>query len=318
MSTRSIPAALAALGLAAALPAAACSSCGCSLNSDWSSQGYAAGKGLRFDLRFDEFDQSELHSGVDRVARNELELPNEREVQRYTLNHNTQAALDWAPSRRWGVNVALPWFDRDHATYVEDTDALSYSHSSGVGDLRVVGRFQGFDDDASVGVTFGLKLPTGRTDVEFAAGPAAGERLDRGLQPGTGTVDALIGAYRFGNFAQDWSWFAQGQLQLPLDSHDGFKPGSGLNVNAGVRYLALGGFTPQLQLNLRAERRESGAAADVDNSGATLLHVAPGASYRFDRHVEAYGFVQLPVYQHVDGLQLEPRVLYSIGLRIAR
>ena len=252
---------------------------------------------------------------ADRVSRASLELPNEREIQRTTVNRNTTLSLDYAPSRAWGLNLQLPYFDRYHSTVAEDDSELSYSHSHGIGDARVVGRYQGFSPDASFGLTFGLKLATGATDTRFYAGPQTGEKLDAGLQPGTGTTDALVGVYKFGNLQSGLGYFAQAYVQLPLDSHDGFKPGVGFNLNAGLRYLAWASITPQLQLNVRAEKRESGANADVENSGATLAYASPGLSFRISQRWDGYAFVQVPVYQHVNGLQLEPRLLYTAGLQ---
>lgn len=55
----------------------ACSSCGCTLNSDWSSQGYSVSSGFRVDLREDYYDQAQLRSGTNSVARNTLDIPNE-------------------------------------------------------------------------------------------------------------------------------------------------------------------------------------------------------------------------------------------------
>ncbi|HEY0233139.1 MAG TPA: hypothetical protein VGC55_17970 [Dokdonella sp.] len=303
--------------LAAAMPGLglACSSCGCTLNSDWASQGYSVGAGLRIDLRYDYFNQSDLRSGTDSVERAALEVPNEEEIQRTTVNRNTTLGIDYAPSRAWGVNVQLPYFDRFHSTLAEGDTDLSYSHSHGIGDARVVGRYQGFSADASFGVLFGVKLPTGRTDTHFYAGPQAGERVDAGLQAGTGTTDALIGVYDFGNLTQSLGYFAQAVLQQPLASHDQFKPGSGLNLNAGFRYTAWRSITPQLQVNVRSERRESGANADIPNSGATLAYLSPGINIRFNRHWDGYVYMQLPVYQRVNGLQLEPNRSYSIGVQ---
>ena len=43
---------------------------------------------------------------------------------------------------------------------------------------------------STVGVLFGLKLPTGKTTCECAGRPA-----ERTLQPGSGTTDALLGGY---------------------------------------------------------------------------------------------------------------------------
>jgi hypothetical protein len=293
----------------------ACSSCGCTLNSDWASQGYAVGSGLRVDLRYDYFNQSELRSGTDGVDRGSLEIPNEQEIQKTTVNRNTTLGIDYAPSRTWGLNVQLPYFDRYHSTIAEGDTDLSYSQSNSIGDARVTARFQGFSPDLSFGILFGLKLPTGRTDVKFYAGPEAGEPLDRGLQPGTGTTDALIGAYDFGNWGESWGYFAQATIQEPLNSHDGFRPGTGLNVTGGLRYTKWQRVTPQAQINIRTEKRESGAQADVENSGATLAYFSPGVSVRFNAHWQGFMFAQFPIYQRVNGLQLEPERLYSIGLQ---
>lgn len=293
----------------------ACSSCGCTLNSDWASQGYAVGSGFRVDLRYDYFNQDELRSGTDSVDRGSLEIPNEREIQNTTVNRNTTLGIDYAPSRDWGVDVQIPYFDRYHNTIAEGDTALSYSKSSSIGDVRVTGRFQGFSPDLSFGVLFGLKLATGKTNVDFYAGPQAGEPLDRGLQPGTGTTDALLGVYDFGNWGESVGYFAQATLQQSLGSDDGFKPGTGLNVTGGLRYTAWQRLTPQVQINVRAEKRESGVNADVENSGATLAYLSPGFSYRFDSHWDAFAFVQFPIYQRVNGFQLEPGRLFSIGLQ---
>lgn len=308
---------VALLGVACTLPsiATACSSCGCTLNSDWASQGYTVGSGLLIDLRYDYFNQDELRSGTDRVSKGSVELPSDDEVQNTTVNRNTTLGIDYSPRRTWGVNVQLPYFDRYHNTFAEGDTALSYSKSSSIGDMRITGRYQGFSPDLSWGILYGIKVPTGRTDVNFYAGPRAGELLDRGLQPGTGTTDALIGVYHFGNWGESLGYFAQALVQQPLTTHDDFKPGAGFNISAGLRYTALGAFTPQLQFNLRTEKRESGAEADVENSGATLAYLSPGFSYSFASRWEMFGFVQLPVYQRVNGLQLEPKWLASVGLQ---
>ena len=292
----------------------ACSSCGCTLNSDWASQGYSVGAGFHVDLRYDYFNQAELRSGTDSVERSSLEIPNDREIQQTTVNRNTTLGLDYAPSRNWGINVAIPYFDRFHTTVAPGDTDISYSQSSSIGDVRVMGRFQGFSPDLSYGILFGIKLPTGKTDVNFYAGPQAGEPLDRGLQPGTGTTDALLGVYHFGNWGGSIGYFAQAMIQQSLNSHDDFKPGTGLNVTGGLRYTKWESFTPQVQINVRAEKRESGAEADIENSGATLAYFSPGVSFRFSPHWEGFAFAQFPIYQRVNGLQLEPERLYSIGL----
>jgi len=301
------------LGALVASNSFACSSCGCTLNSDWSSQGYVAGKGVSIDLRYDYFDQTELRTGAHSVDRSAIGFPTDREIQQTTTNKNTTLGVDYGISRYWGVGVQLPYFDRLHTTITEGDTDISTSHTRSVGDVRVMARYQGFSEDVSYGVQFGLKLPTGRIDALFSDGPQVGESLDRGLQPGTGTTDLLIGAYNVGSLAPAFSYFAQVLLQQALTSRDGFKPGIGLNANIGARYTGFGKIVPQLQLNLRVEDRESGSNADIPNSGATLAFISPGVSFKVASRADIFAYAQLPLYQRVNGLQLEARYFFSAG-----
>ncbi len=307
----------ATLGATLLLPSTvrACSSCGCSVNSDWAGQGYSANAGFHFDVRYDYFNQDQLRSGSGRFDRASASVPNDRELQVTTINRALNLGFDYNADGDWGVQLQVPVFDRPHATIAEGDDEISRSRSRGLGDMRLIGRYQGFNDDRSLGVQFGLKLPTGRSNFEFNDGPQAGNSLDRGLQPGAGTTDLLLGIYRHGALGERLVFFTAALLQVPLNAHDRFRPGAGLNVNAGVRYLGEGGIVPQLQINVRHERRESGANADVDNSGATLVHLSPGIAWPIGRKLQAYAFVQMPLYQRVNGLQLEPHYSVSVGVR---
>lgn len=297
--------------------ALACSSCGCTLNSDWSSQGYTTSSGWHWDARYDYFDQSDLRAGTHGVSRESIELPAGQEVQRNTINRNLTVGLDYSPSREWGVSLLLPYFDRPHTTYDEGETELSSSHSRGLGDVRIIGRYQGFQPDLSIGVQVGLKLPTGKIGDTFDSGPLAGEKVDRGLQLGTGTTDLLVGVYTVHSLGSRFAYFGNLLLQQPLNSREQFKPGAGLNLTLGLRYTGTlpADLSPQLQLNVRAEKRESGLNADVANSGATLAYLSPGVGFRLTRKLDGFAFVQVPVYQRVNGLQIQPRFFSSVGMR---
>jgi hypothetical protein len=311
--------ALASLAIATApLPALACSSCGCTLSSDWSSQGIApAGEGFRFDFRFDYFNQDQLRSGTHKVDRGSLEIPSEQEIQQTTINRNYALGFDYSPNQDWGVNLQLPYFNRYHTTIAEGDTEVSTSHTESIGDIRLVGRYLGFTAERNIGVQFGLKLATGSFDNNFISGPQQGEPLDRGLQPGTGTTDLLVGLFHFGSIAQDWDYFAQGMVQQPLNARDGFRPGTGFNANAGFRYVGIENVIPSLQLNARIEGRESGPNADVENSGSTLVYLSPGVNFAVTDKLHGYLFAQVPVYQRVNGLQLEPRYTVTLGVYYA-
>jgi hypothetical protein len=300
--------------LFAAPSAHACSACGCTLNSDWASQGLAASGGWRFDVRYDFFEQDQLRSGTDSVSRSSFTFPTDDEVQRYTINRNYTFALDYSPNKDWGFSAILPWFDRSHATIAEGDTGISTSHDEGISDLRLMARYAGFDAQRSTGIEFGIKLPTGQFNSPFESGPRQGELLDRGVQLGTGTTDVLLGVYNFGALSPDWGYFAQALVQQSLNSREDFKPGTGVNLNLGLRYTAGTTFVPQLQINARVEKREQGAEADVENSGATLVYLSPGITWNLSRRFSAFAFVQVPLYQRVNGLQIEATQLASVGL----
>ncbi len=217
-----------------------------------------------------------MRTGTGAVDRSKFVFPQEREIEQGTINRYTTLGLDYSPNADWGINLQLPYIDRTHQTIAEGDTAVSSSRSSGIGDVRVLAHYQGFSPQHDVGIEFGLKLPTGRHDESFASGPQAGQPLDRGLQLGSGTTDLLLGVYKFGAINQDFDWFAQGIAQIALDSRDDYRTGASLNLNAGLRYMANPAFTPQLQINARVSRRDTGIEADVDNSGGALIDLSPG------------------------------------------
>ncbi|MEO5561316.1 MAG: hypothetical protein ABIO49_15305 [Dokdonella sp.] len=81
-------------------------------------------------------------------------------------------------------------------------------------------------------------------------------------------------------------------------------------------YCGFLGHSPVMgsQVNVRAEKRESGANADIPNCGATLAYFSPGFTLNFNRRFAGFLFAQAPLYQHVNGQQRKPRYSVSAGL----
>jgi hypothetical protein len=296
----------------------ACSVCGCSLSSDWASQGYGMAPGLAADINYQYYDQDNLRTGAVSADRAAYALPNSEELQQVTLTRTAIMGLDYVASPAWGIGLQVPYYDRFHSTISPGDTSISESRASGVGDLRLVGRYQKFSPTRSVGLQFGVKLPTGAFNQDFAAGPSAGTLLDRGLQLGTGTTDAVMGASLFGRTFPYIGYFAQATVEKALDSRDGFVPSTTLNLNTGIRYLNTSAVTPMLQLNARWDGRERGVNADFANSGDAAFFLSPGATVQAGTNRSLFAFLQLPFYQRVNGLQLEPRWLISVGLRWSR
>jgi hypothetical protein len=300
----------------AAAEARACSVCGCSLSSDWDSQAYGVSAGADGDLNFQYYDQDNLRSGTGSANRSAYALPNAQELQKDTLTRSTTLGVDYVLNPSWGLGLTVPYYDRYHSTLAPGDTEVSESRASGLGDFRLMARYQRYRASRSLGFQFGLKLPTGGDSQGFATGPQAGTPLDRGLQLGTGTTDVVLGVSYYGRPSTYVGYFLQATVERALAYSDGFLPSSTVSVNSGVRFLNTSAVTPMVQLNARWDGRERGANADFGNSGDAVFFVSPGAMVQAGPARSLFAFLQLPVFQRVNGLQLEPRWLLSVGFRL--
>jgi hypothetical protein len=181
-----------------------------------------------------------------------------------------------------------------------------------LGDVQAVARFafhQGHSGTA--GVRFGLKLPTGSIDERNAAGDVA----ERTLQPGTGSADALLGLYYHGRFGGT-GWFVQGTWQQSVHDRAEFRPGQQLSADVGFNHPLAPDWSLLLQLNVQHKSRDSGANAEPADSGGRYAFVSPGISYRVTRNAQIYGFLQKPIYQHVNGTQLTADWSAALGASV--
>jgi hypothetical protein len=218
---------------------------------------------------------------------------------------------------------------RTHSTYGnfdsnQPLPALSDSRSSSVGDVKLIGSYQGFLAEHNLGVQLGVKLPTGRygTAIDFDSGPKAGTPLDASLQPGTGSTDLILGAFYYRAISEKFDVIVNGQFQSALKERmdqpgNDYRPGNSTTLSLGLRYDAHPTWVPQLQLNLLHKSADQGALADVPDTVGTVLYLSPGLTARLLPNLYMYGFAQLPVYSNLDGYQLFPRFTVSLGVSYA-
>jgi hypothetical protein len=308
----------------------ACASCNCSLNTDWQSLEYSYKPGLKLDIRYDYLNQNQLRSGTGTIssaaASQKVNNGDPQEVEKFTENHYLTLGLDYSTNLDWGINVQIPYIIRNHSTLGTASDGTTPgpdggqydSKTSNLGDVKIIGRYQGFTATHNLGLLLGAKLPTGsHTETGTSTDPAVTDPvpIDRGLQPGTGTTDAIVGVYYNDAINKDWGYFSQVMYQAALNSKDGYKPGNSLNASLGVRYAGFDYVAPQLQLNVRYSQHDTGANADTFSTGGTLLYISPGIVAAVSDQISLYGFVQVPIYQDVNGVQLAPRFIPSVGMR---
>ena len=291
---------------------AGCGSAFCSLNTNWSAQGAWTEAGGRFDLRYEFIDQDQPRAGTQKVGVGQIPRDHD-EVQ--TINRNIIAGFDYTFNPNWGVGVQLPVVNRSHSHI--DTDGggqvpESWSFTE-IGDARVVGRYRFTPEQSQsggYGLQFGVKLPTGKFDVTNEEG----EEAERSVQPGSGTTDAILGAFFNAPLGNRATWFADVIWQAPLNERDEYKPGSRVGFDLGASYPVTGRVALQLQLNTLWKDRDSGANADPEDSGGTFVHLSPGVSVALGDKTQLYGFVQIPLYQRVNGVQLTADWSVAAGL----
>ncbi len=287
--------------------------------------GYSAVPGWRMSLEYDYIHQDQLRSGRHAISG----VPDGVELEHDTLNRYLTAGVDYSPNADWNIDLRVPYVIRTHTTYgTYDSTAplppLSDSRSSSLGDIKLVGSYQGLLEMHNLGLQLGVKLPTGQygTDVKFSSGPAAGSPLDASLQPGTGSTDLIVGAYYYQVITQNFDFFAGVQFQSAVKTkqnqpgHD-FRPGNSTTLSFGVRYEENPKWVPQLQMNLLHKSVDQGALADIYDTAGYVAYLSPGLTVKVAGNLHAYGFAQVPVYSDLVGYQLFPRYTFSVGASYA-
>ena len=297
---------------------ATCGASFCMVNTNWNLQGFAPEPGLRVDLRYEYIKQDQPMTGSDRIAFGQIRRHHD-EIR--TTNRNWLAGIDYTIDADWGVAATVPLVHRDHAHVHHHQGARIHEawNFTRLGDVRVVGRRQWMTENQEAarlsyyGINFGLKLPTGDRDISNADG----QRAERTLQPGTGTTDIVLGGYYSGVLPfKDASWFAQALWQWALGSREGYKPGRRITLDIGYRHELSDKVGLMVQMNALHRDRDSGREAEPEDSGGRLLFVSPGVSVVLGKAVQLYGFLQLPLHQHVNGVQLVADWSAVIGLSV--
>lgn len=283
------------------------------MNTHWDTQGLVNDEGLRIDLRYSYAKADTPRIGSSKVANlPTLSLAGAEVENMRTINESLNMDFDYAFNHQWSVAVGLPLVMRDHSHSVADgaggISGTAQNKFTELGDIRVVGnyRFDSSDHLSGSGIRFGLKLPTGKANWEFVSGNGPTEG---GLQPGSGSTDAILGAYYHQEVANSpWGWFVSGQLQTALSTRDGYHPGNEAALDLGAHYTLSPALTGLLQLNANFKERDSGDNLFKVNphSGGHSLNLSPGLSFAVAPKTKLYGFVQLPIYQYANS---DPRWL---------
>lgn len=279
--------------------------CGCGVFDVGTSSMLPTDQGGMAFLDFDYQDQNRNWSGTSQAP---AENNNDKRIQTEFFTLGVQYMF----TRSWGAEVEIP-YDHRHFVTADDSGNVVSRNWSQLGDIRLRGIYTGFVPDLSVGVTLGVKLPTGNFQFDS-------DVVDRDTQLGTGSTDVLLGGFYRGNFDtyQQWDYFMQMELDVPTLIQDQYRPGVELDAAAGVDYkgLRIGSVrvAPIAQVIFSERTSDSGAnAANPVASGYQRILLSPGVEFHL-HPVKLYADAEFPVYQNFTGNQLAAPVLFKVNL----
>jgi len=278
--------------------------CGCGIFDVGTSSMYASHAGGMVFVEYDFIDQRHNWSGTasapaannpDKAIRSSF----------YTVGGQYQF------SRSWGVTVEVPYWERYFQTTDEVTGQIGSATHGALGDIRLKGTYTGFSADMSTGVSLGVKLANGDTRFPY---------FDADTQIGSGSTDLLLGGYHLGRLTKDnrWSYFLQGQWDLPVSHRENYRPGAEGVVAAGVYFegwtLASGlKLSPVGELRAVYRRADGGVDALSADTGYARVLVSPGIEVAGDK-MRVYADVALPLYTNARGNQLFANELWKLNV----
>ena len=278
------------------------------------------------DLSLQYIDQDKVRVGTHEAEVGALPSP-EDEVRTLSRIYTVTGSALVTP--RLGLTMALPWIDREHQhiAHEEEEPELQDFRYEGVGDLTTTAQWIALGADPaggpSLSLLFGVKLPTGRREVEAIDG----EQPEPPARPGTGSVDGIVGfhamkplrARSFGGESGVVPLFVGAQFRRNGQGTEDYRVGNELQASAGASYPVFAGGELLTQLNLRVRGKDDVGETDAlaDNTGGTWLYLSPGFRLRTGGMLGLFGYVQIPVYQKVNRIQLVSPYHLLIGTSIA-
>jgi hypothetical protein len=231
------------------------------------------------------------------------------------------------------LSARLPYIERRNIREgeIEDGDAEAHTHgdSAGLGDLLLFGQYRLIEqNNTDVGLLFGLKAPTGKTNDK----DDDGNRFETEFQPGSGSWDLLIGASASHN-TDKVGYHANVLLNKTNKGSQSTEIGDMLSYNLAMTYRLNGEdhsnhnhvhdtdpdgaikWDAVLELNGETRRKNKISGQSEQHSGGTTVFVSPGLRATMGQFG---GFISvgLPIIENMNGKQtdIDARVIAGLSL----
>ncbi len=237
------------------------------------------------------------------------------------------------------VMAMIPYIEKD-MTIVNRIGARFKTSSSGFGDLKLTALYKLYDkvasskpvrDSEKVHLNLGLSLPTGSTNERDDTPMVANQKLPYPMQLGSGTYDPILGI-TYVRHLNDWSWGGQAAATFRTGENDeNYRLGHEYNMTAwgakklnntvsisarldGKKWSDIEGADADLNPMMTPTARTDLRGGERIDALVGLNFIAPEGAMKSQRLALEVG---MPIYQDLDGPQLETDMRFMLGWQYA-
>lgn len=241
-------------------------------------------------------------------------------------------------SKNLTLGITLPYVSRKnireahHGTGGGPIEVESLGDSEGLGDGSLYGLYRWHergDGRQHSALVFGIKMPTGKSDVHSPEG----ELLELELQPGSDSWDPFAGlafTWLQNRSSIDTSFVyrlsTEGAQNTTLGDVFAYNAAYSFRVSPAPDHGHAHGddqphshtaFDLMLELNGEWRDKDEVAGTSKSNTGGNLIFLSPGLRYKFADTWVASLSVGVPVVKDLNGFQTEPEYRIIGGISVA-
>ena len=235
----------------------------------------------------------------------------------------------YAPTEKLTLSLMVPvlGISMDHRVNMNNVEFTT--ESDGIGDITIAGDYQ-LTKSANSNLLFnlGLSVPTGSIDEKDVIPVSMGVpvQLPYPMQTGSGTYDITPGL-TYTRLYSAWSWGAQGLYTFRTGENDnGYTLGDKLNISLWLAKMLNHSFSLSARLNALDWENIDGAdnklaplptvpTKNPELRGGSRVDALLGINYvAHSLNYIRFAFeIGLPVYQDLNGPQLETDLVFTLG-----
>jgi hypothetical protein len=238
----------------------------------------------------------------------------------------------YAPTDKLTLALMVPFLDvsmRHRVDTMMMNDVRFTTKSNGIADISISSIYQLFNSEGSnLLLNMAVSLPTGSINEKDSTPASMGTNvhLPYPMQTSSGTYDITPGLTYTQAFDQ-WSWGAQGLYTHRLgDNKNNYTLGDKINASLWGAKLLNHGFSVSARVNVLDWNNIGGddkklslmptvPTKDTSLRGGTRVDTLLGVNYVASQlnHMRFAFEVGVPVYQHLNGPQLETDYVFTLG-----